>query len=292
MSVDKLREKIRKCKNPSVIDLSVRPSQLPPHILESEGSAAKAVARFCSEILGALKETVPAVRVGFASFAMLGTEGLDALSKVLHEAGKAGYYVLLDAPELRSPAAAAAVAEGIFEEGSPYPCDGVVIDIYSGSDLIKPFLPYCKMGKDIFCVVRTANKSGSEIQDLLSGTRLVHAAAADLVNRYGAETTGKSGYSRVAIMAAASSAESLRTLRSKYPRLFMLLDGYDYPNANAKNCSYAFDKFGHGAVACASASVTCAWQQTEDGDERDYLVFTLEAANRMKKNLTRYITIL
>lgn len=292
MSVEKLQEKIRKYKNPSVIDLSVRPSQLPPHILTEEGSAAKAMVKFCSELLWGLKESVPAVRVGFASFAMLGTDGLDALSQVLRKAAKEGYYVLLDAPELRSPAAAAAVAEGIFGEGSPYPCDGLVIDAYSGSDIIKPFLPYCKNGKDIFCVVRTANKSGSELQDLLSGTRLIHAAAADLVNRYGADTTGKSGYSRVAIMAAASSAESLRTLRSKYPRLFMLLDGYDYPNSNAKNCSHAFDKFGHGAVACAGTSVTCAWQQAEDSDEYAYLVHALEAAGRMKKNLTRYVTIL
>lgn len=291
MAVDILREKIRKKKNPSVIDLSVVPSRLPPHLLAEEGSTSAAVIRFCGELLQALRDTVPAVRLGFASYAMLGTEGLDVLSCVLRMAGEAGYYVLLDAPELYSPAAAAAAAEGIFGGDSPYPCDGLVLPVYAGSDIIKPFLPYCKDGKDIFCVVRTANKSGAEIQDLLSGTRLVHAAAADMVNRFGGDTTGKSGYSRVAIMAAASSAESLRNLRAKYPRLFMLLDGYDYPNSNAKNCAYAFDKFGHGAVACAAASVTCAWQEA-DSDGRDYTVHAVAAAERMKKNLTRYVTIL
>ena len=292
MSVDVLQEKIRKLKNPSVIDLSVRPSQLPPHLPAEEGSAAAGYKRFCAELLAALKGTVPAVRFGFASFAMLGPEGLQVMTDAMACARQEGYYVLLDAPELLSPQTAAVVAEAVFGENSIYPCDGLVIPAYLGSDIIKPFLPYCKEGKkDIFAVVRTANKSGSELQDLLSGSRLVHAAAADLVNRYGADSVGKFGYSRVSILAAASSAESLRTLRTKYPRLFLLLDGYDYPNANAKNCSYAFDKFGHGAAAIGAQSLTCAWTQAES-DGSDYTVHAVAAAERMKKNLTRYITIL
>ena len=115
--------------------------------------------------------------------------------------------------------------------------------------------------------------------------------AADHVNRYGGGTEGKHGYSRVGILAAASSAESLRSLRAKYPRLFFLLDGFDYPNANAKNCSFAFDKFGHGAVACGGTAITCAWKK-EESDGSDYLTHAQAAADRMKKNLTRYITIL
>ena len=158
--------------------------------------------------------------------------------------------------------------------------------------MIKPFLPYCKKReKDIFVITRTANKSAPELQDLLAGSRLVHAAAADHVNRYGAGTEGKHGYARVGILAAASSAESLRSLRAKYPRMFLLLDGFDYPNANAKNCSFAFDRFGHGAAACGGTAILNAWKQAES-DGSDHTVHALAAAERMKKNLTRYITIL
>lgn len=291
MSVDILQDKVRKSKNPSIIDLSVAPSQLPPHLLAEEGSASLAVKRFCMEILETLRETVPAVRLGFTSFAMLGTDGLQVLSDVLTAAKGKGYYVLLEAPQILSPAAAALAAQAILGENTVYPCDGLLIPAYLGTDIYKAFLPYCKAGRDIFAVVRTANKSGPEIQDLLTGTRLVHAAAADLVNRHGGDCVGKAGYSNFGILAAASSAESLRNLRTKYPRLFMILDGYDYPNANAKNCSFAFDKFGHGAVACAGTSVTCAWQQ-EESDGTDYLNCAANAAARMKKNLTRYVSIL
>lgn len=282
MSVDILQEKIRKTKNPSVLELNLSVSDLPPQC-EDYGD-------FCRQLLAGLKGIVPAVRFSFSAFAL--NASLDVLKQTMAYAAEQGYYVLLDAPEILSPASAKMTAEAILGEGSAYCCDGLVISGYLGSDVIKPFLPYCKkQGKDIFVVARTANKSAPELQDLLSGTRLVHAAAADHVNRYGAETAGKSGYTRVGILAAASAAESLRSLRSKYPKLFFLLDGYDYPNANAKNCSFAFDKYGHGAAACSGTGITCAWKQAES-DGADWMDQAKSAAERMKKNLTRYVTVL
>ena len=282
MSIDIMQEKIRKTKNPSVLELAMAVSDLPPQFAQN----AEGYAAFCREVLEHLNGFLPAVRVSFSSFALLGHDGLYHLSETLKKAGELGYYVLLDAPEILSPAAAKITAESLLGEGSIYPCDGLVISGYLGSDVIKPFLPYCKKGrKDLFVVARTANKSAPELQDLLAGTRLVHAAAVDHVNRYGADTAGKFGYTNVGVLAAASAAESLRNLRTKYPRLFLLLDGYDYPNANAKNCSHAFDRFGHGA------GITCAWKAAES-DGSDYLDHAKAAAERMKKNLTRYVTVL
>ena len=292
MAIDVLQEKIRKTKNPSVLELALSVSDLPPHLLEEEGSAGKAYARFCRDMLEHLKGTVPAVRLSFTAFALLGHDGLYQLTETLKRAGELGYYTILDAPELLSPATAKHTAELIFGADTLYPCSGLVIGGYLGSDIIKPFLPLCKKEKkDLFIVTRTANKSAPELQDLLAGSRIVHVAAADHVNRYGADTAGKFGYTQVGLLAAASSAESLRSLRSKYPKLFLLLDGYDYPNANAKNCSHAFDKYGHGAAACGSTGITAAWKDAES-DGRDYLDHAKAAAERMKKNITRYITVL
>ena len=292
MSIDILQEKIRKTKNPSVLELTMPISDLPPHILEAENTRAAALARTCRELMEHLKGIVPAVRVSFSCFALLGHDGLYHLSETLKKAGELGYYVILDAPEMLSPAMAKTTAQILLGSESIYPCDALVVSGYLGSDVIKPLLPFCKKEKkDIFVVTRTANKSAPEIQDLLAGSRNVHAAAADHVNRYGADTAGKFGYTQVGVLAAASAADSLRTLRSKYARLFLLIDGYDYPNANAKNCSNAFDKFGHGAAACGGTGITCAWKDAES-DGRDYLDHAKAAAERMKKNLTRYITIL
>ena len=287
MAVDTLQEKIRKTKNPTMLELCFSAEDIPAQIMQEEGSAAAAYGRYSRCLLTGLKDIVPAVRISFASFAVLGAEGMTNLAEVLAYAKKQGYYVALDAPELLSPKVAALTAAALFD----WPFDGLVISGYAGSAVIKPFLSYCKEGKkDIFIVARTANKSAPELQDLLAGGRLVHAAAADHVNRYGADTAGKFGYTRVGILAAASSAQSLKDLRAKYPKLFILIDGADYPNANAKNCSHGFDKFGHGAVAVAGNSIYAAWRQAEEGT--DPIASAQEAAQRMKKNLTRYVTIL
>ena len=292
MSMDVLQEKIRKVKNPSMIDLSLKVSDLPPHLLMEEGSASAAYGRFCKELLGALKGAVPAVRVGFAAFAALGPAGLAEMISVLEQASAQGYYVALEAPYLLSPMMAEAIADAVWGDQAIYPCDGLIISGYPGSDVIKPFVPFVKSKKkDLFPVVRTSNKTAPEIQDLLTGTRLVHAAAADLVNRFGVDNVGKFGYAQISVVAGANSAESVRNLRTKYPKLFLLLDDMDYSGCNAKICSNAFDKFGHGAVVCAGPTVTAAWQQTES-DGKDYLEHAVSAAERMKKNLTRYVTVL
>lgn len=292
MSIDVLQEKIRKVKNPSMVDLALKASDLPPHLLEEEGSAAAAYGRFCRELLGAVKGIVPAVRVGFSAFALLGSEGLSQLQSVLETAAAQGFYVALEAPYILSPMMAEATAEAVWGENAIYPCDGLIISAYPGSDIVKPFVPYVKaQKKDLFPVVRTSNKTAPEIQDLLTGTRLVHAAAADLVNRFGGDNVGKCGYARISVVAGANSAESLRTLRTKYPKLFLLVDDMDYSGCNAKICSNAFDKFGHGAVVCAGPTVTAAWQQAES-DGSDYLEQAVSVAERMKKNLTRYVTVL
>ena len=278
MSVDILQDKIRKTKNPSMLELAMPISDIPPQFSQD----AAGYGTFCREILSGLKGVIPAVRVSFSMFALLGCEGLLELEKTVKLAGELGYYVAMDAPEIASPMMAKQIADSLLGESSCYPCDGLILNAYAGSDILKPFLPYCKKEKkDVFSVVRNANKSAPELQDLLCGGRLVHAAAADHVNRYGVDTAGKTGYTRVGVLAAASSAESLRSIRTKYPKLFLLVDGLDYPNANAKN----------GAVVCGGTSITCAWKQAES-DGSDWLAHSKAAAERMKKNLTRYVTVL
>ena len=292
MSVDTLRDKIRKTKNPIIVDFSLGKAMLPSHLLEKHTTPANAYGCFCREIMGRLKGMVPGVRFSFAAFSAMGTDGLRVLSETLQAAGDMGFYTFLDAPLILSPAMAEEMAEAVFENDAIYPCDGVIISAYPGSECIKPFLPYCNQNKkSLFCVVRTSNKSGAELQDLVTGSRLVHAAAADLVNRFGAENVGKSGYSQVGVLAGASSAQSLKNLRTKYPRLFLLVDDLDYSCCNAKNCAEAFDRFGFGAAVCAGTSVTCAWRSAQAA-ETEFAEQAAAAADRIKRNMNRYITIL
>ena len=291
MSIDLLHEKIRKLKNPSIIDFGIKESCIPPYLYEEEGSELKAYSRFCRELLDGLKGVVPAVRFPFGAFALMGGEGLEVLQELLQYAGARGFYVVLDSPEILSPWDADRIAQTIFGEDSQYPCDALVISPYIGSDAVKPFVSACKNGKALFAAVRCPNKTAPELQDLMTGSRLVHEAAMDIVKRFGETAFGRCCYSHINALVSAGSPAGLKSLRAKHPRTFLLVDGLDYPSGNAKNCSFAFDRFGYGAVVCAGPSVTAAWMN-EGADPGKYVEHAVAAAQRMKKNLTRYVNIL
>ena len=291
MSIDRLQEKIRKTKNPLAIDFGVLQEHIPPQLLEKSGSFLEAYGIFCKELLFGLKDIVPAVRFHFVDFAIMGGLGVEILRDVLSFAKSQGYYIFLDGIEALSPMSAQRNADALFGENVLCAFDALIVTAYPGSDVIRPYTERIKSsGKDLFVVARTSNKTAVEIQDLLSGSRLTHMAMADIANRFASPFVGKCGYSSLGLVAAASSADSLRSLRGKFKDMFYLLDGCDYPNANAKNCSYAFDKLGHGAVACAGISVTAAWR--EEREPEDYVACAARSADRLKKNLNRYITIL
>ncbi len=289
MAIDLLQNKIRKLKNPSMVGFSLDPGLIPPQLCQDR-SLCQAFEVYCQALLEELKGTVPGVRFSMGSFSLAGPEGVACLQRLLAVAKELGYYVLLDLPELLSPEAAELTAKYFHGDDPAWRCDGVALCAYLGTDVLKPFVALCeKQDKDLFVLLRSANRSAPELQDLITGGRLVHLALADRVNRLGLQLVGKHGYSRVAAIAAASSSEASRNLRAKYPKLFFLLDGYDYPNANAKNCATAFDKLGHGACACAFSGITGAWRENED---IPYAQAALQAAQRMRKNLTGYVTVL
>lgn len=292
MAIDKLQEKIRKLKNPTMVDLCISDEHIPPHIWQEEENALRAYGRYYHELLTRLQGMIPAVRVKLGHFSLMGPDGLLLLHDVTYLAKELGYYVLLDAPESLSGESAQSTADKLFAPNCYWWFDGLVLSAYAGTDVIKPYASYLKQsGKDLFVVLRTANKSASQLQDMLSGSRLVHIAAADMADRMGKELIGRSGYSQIGGIGPASNADSLKKLRAMYKSMFLLIDGYDYSYANAKICSLAFDKLGHGAIACASSGIMAAWKE-EGCNGLEYARFAEEAVERMKKNLLRYITIL
>lgn len=291
MSVDLLHDKIRKLKNPLIMDLSIKPDLLPSYLMEQEGTFTKAYPRFCEELLTGLAGVVPGVRFSFDAFALLGENGLSDLRKLLNRAGELGFYTLLDGPQILSPWAADRAAELL--KGEEYHCDGLLISPYIGSDAIKPFVDACTKGeKDLFVVVRSANKSALELQDLLTGKRLVQGAAAELVNRFGESIFTKCNYSRICAVSSAGAPDSLRNLRTQYRHMFLFVDGIDYPSGNMKNCSFAFDRFGYGAAISVGPTITASWKDAEGSSGLDYVEQAVQAADRLKKNILRYISIL
>ena len=290
MSVDMLQNRIRKLKSPLVLDLCFDFTQSPPHILEEEPDLASGSRRFCGELLEGLQDVVAAVRFHSGLFSLLGSRGMETMDSLLNLAWELGYYVLLDAPEFSSAQGAETAAGVLFSENCPWKFHGVVVPPYIGSDGLKPFVRGCeKLDKSLFVLTRTANKSAAELQDLLTGTRVVHQVVMESVKRLGVPGKGRTAYLSVGGLVAANAPDRIRTLRDRFSTVFFLLDGMDATGGNASNCRLAFDRMGHGAAVCLSSAILGAWQQ---GESREFVSAAKAAAENARHKISRYVTIL
>lgn len=287
MSIDALKNKIRRLRNPSALTIAPTLEMVPPMISTAFEDPIQAMGEYCLRVLNAMKGQLPAVKVSFSSFAIYGPEGLNQLREVLNAANKLGFYTILDWQHQEDETAAKASAK-LLLSGDLWKCDAVVLSGYAGSGTVKPYiLDANKDKKDVYVVLKTGGKSGSELQDLQTGGRMVYTAGADLLTKWGESAVERCGYSRVAAVCAANHASSIRNLRTKYPKLFLLVDGLEASNANAKNASYAFDKMGYGALVCSN--LLTAWMENPENDPIEEVV---NAAQRMKRNITTYVTVL
>ena len=305
MSIDVLQSRIRKLKTPIVVGLDPVPELIPPELLaECEtrlGTGLEALAEsyvlFCKGLLEGLKKAVPAVKVQSACFEALGWQGVKAMQEVLALAKKLNYYVILETMRTDVGHIAAVNAESVFggltigeEKYYPYPCDALLVNGYLGSDGIRPYLPYVKeAGKNLFVVLKSSNKSSPEVQDLVSGGRVIHTAMADLTLRWSTELFGSCGYGEVGAVVGLSSPTAIQALRKRYDTLFFLVPGYGAQGGVAKHAAYAFDRLGHGAAVCASRSIIGAWREQA---EVDWPEAAAAAVEKMKKQLEAYVTVL
>ena len=306
MSIDGLQNKIRKLKTPIMVGLDPSRELIPPELLaacaEKAGVGPEAEAasylQFCRGLLDALKKYVPAVKIQSACFEALGWQGVKAMQEVLAYAKKLGYYVLLETMRTDVEHIAALSAQSVFgglqygeTRSFPYPCDGLVLNGYLGSDGVRPYLPYLRGEdpKNLFIVVKSSNKSSPEVQDLLSGDRVIHTAMADLTLHWSTDLFGKCGYGEVGAVVGLSSPGAIQALRKRYDTLFFLVPGYGAQGGVAKHASYAFDRLGHGAVVCASRSIIGAWREQPGTDWPEAAV---QAVEKMKRQLESYVTVL
>ena len=75
MSIDVLKNKIRKLRNPTALTLAPAPELVPPQILGDHEEQVSAMGDYCMKVLEALKGQLPAVKVSFGAFDLWGPGG-------------------------------------------------------------------------------------------------------------------------------------------------------------------------------------------------------------------------
>ncbi len=278
--MEKLAARISELKNPTVAGLDTRIEYLPesfvrsilPQGIRSFEDAAEAVYQYNVRLVDVLCDIVPAVKVQVAYYEMYGPAGMTAFAKTIAYAREKGMIVMADVKRNDIGATAACYADA-FIGSTPLPCgaqrafvaDIATINPYLGVDGVKPFADACAAnGTGVFVLVKTSNPSSGQLQDMrFEDGRTLYEAVADLVEAWGEETRGETGYSAIGAVVGATYPEQGTALRARMPHTFFLVPGYGAQGATGTDIAGCFDAQGHGAIVNASRSILCAWKKRE-----------------------------
>lgn len=278
--MEKMSERISAMKNPTVAGLDTRMEYLPeefvkgimPNGIHSFEEAAQAIYQYNVRLIDALCDIVPAVKVQVAYYEMYGPAGMEAYEKTIRYAHEKNMLVMADVKRNDIGTTAACYANAYIgktelPDGAQrgFSSDMATINPYLGVDGIKPFTDACREnGTGVFVLVKTSNPSSGQLQDMkFEDGRTLYEAVADLVEEWGEETRGETGYSAVGAVVGATYPQQGVALRERMPHTFFLVPGYGAQGATGADIAGCFDGNGGGAIVNASRSILCAWKKRE-----------------------------
>ena len=297
MITDKLIEGIIQMQNPTCVGLDTLfdylPDDMKAGVTTFEG-VAKQVLAFNKKIIDNIYDIVPSVKVQIAYYEMYGVAGMQAYYETLRYAKEKGLVVIADAKRNDIGSTASCYAKAFLGESQvndqtfrAFPSDFVTVNGYLGSDGILPFVEECeKKDKGIFVLVKTSNPSGAEIQNMILENGVpMYEYMGGLVEKWGATTIGKYGYSAVGAVVGATHPTEAARLREVLPHTFFLIPGYGAQGGNAEMLKSCFGKDGLGGVVNNSRGILCAYKKKGGL----YYEAAREACIEMQKDLASVI---
>lgn len=303
---DKLIEAIKTKGNPICVGLDPRLEKIPSDIKKkslSEGkktpfkAAADAVLEFNKGIIDAVADIVPVVKPQIAFYEIFGFEGIRAYEETLKYAKEKGLLTIADAKRNDIGSTAEGYARAflgevsIFEEEDEvvtpiFDADSLTINPYLGWDGIKPFVEECaKYEKGIFVLVKTSNPSSGDLQDLqMEDGKAIYEIMGHLVDSWGANEVGESGYSFVGAVVGATYPEQAAKLRKIMPNNIFLVPGYGAQGGGAADVKPCFNEDGLGAIVNNSRGIIFAYEKLGMAP-MDYAQAARKAVLEMKEDL-------
>jgi orotidine-5'-phosphate decarboxylase len=263
---DRIAEAVEWKRSQLVVGLDPRPDLFP---VEVRGD----VTRFCSGVIDAVAPYAVAVKPQLAFFEALGVDGLAACEELCGYARSAGLLVILDGKRGDIGSTARAYSAAYLEpraEGEEPAADALTVNPYLGRDSVDPYLAASRRhGSGIFCVVKTSNAGGAEVQDLaLSDGRRVWQHVAALVADWGADLVGERGLSSVGAVVGATHPRAVSEARRLLPQSILLLPGVGAQGATPADVARAFTSGPASALVNVSRSVLYAYRQGNQADWR------------------------
>lgn len=277
----------RRTRSALCAGIDPRVDWLPEPLRPSQGNreeTARAFRDFSIAIVEAAADHCPIFKPQSAFFEALGWRGVRALEEVAAEIRRAGRLVIGDVKRGDIGTTAEAYADAAFDDTGNGPLfDAVTVNPWMGADALRPFIARAEVtGGGVFVLVKTSNPSASDLQDLRSDGRPVHAFAADLVR----ELAGPGAdYSLVGAVVGATRPAELPGLRACMPRAWFLLPGVGAQGATMADTRQAFDADGLGALVNVSRALDYAWRGKDGSTPSDWRLRIATAARDLKNEL-------
>ena len=283
---DRLAEAVGRKRSQLVVGLDPRLELLPVELRGAaglgRGASAEAMSRFCRGIVDAVSPHAVAVKPQLAFFEALGADGMRAFEHASEYARAAGLLVIADAKrgDIGSTARAYAAA---YLEGEKPVADAVTVNPYLGRDSLEPFFGACRRhGGGVFCLVKTSNEGGGDVQDVrLSDGGLLWQHVARLVAEWGEDLIGEHGLSSVGAVVGATHPRAVSEARRLLPRSILLLPGVGAQGASPADVARAFTSGPASALVAASRSVTYGFRSSGE----DWRAGASQEAARLKTEI-------
>lgn len=275
--IDQLVAKIKKTQAPIVVGLDPMlnyiPEQVQKKAFEEKGEtlagAAEAIWQFNKAIVDTIYDLIPAVKPQIAMYEQFGVEGIIVFKKTVDYCKEKGLVVIGDVKrgDIGSTSEAYAVGHlGKVQVGSQtyagFDEDFATVNPYLGSDGVKPFIKVCKENnRGIFVLVKTSNPSSGELQDKLVDGKPLYELVGKMVDEWGNDCIGESGFSEVGAVVGATYPDQGRILRAIMPKTYILVPGYGAQGGKGKDLVHFFNEDGLGAIVNSSRGIIAAYKQ-------------------------------
>jgi orotidine-5'-phosphate decarboxylase len=269
---DRVADAVERKRSQLVVGLDPRPDLLPMELRGDShlgrAQSADACLRFCRGLIDAVAPYVVGVKPQLAFFEALGADGMRALEDACAYARTAGLVVIADAKRGDIGSTARAYAAAFVEPrgGAEALADALTVSPYLGRDSLEPFLHACRRdGAGIFCLVKTSNPGGGQVQDLVlsDGGPLWHQIAR-LVHEWGEDLVGERGLSSVGAVVGATHPRAVGEARRLMPQSILLLPGVGAQGATPADVARAFTSGPASALVTVSRSVIYAFRAGGD----------------------------
>ncbi len=283
------------------VGLDPRPDLIPPTIVadarkeihDRVSQVAYAFARFNHGLLDALVGVCPAVKPQVACYEAYGASGWRVLESTVRRAKELGFVVIIDGKRGDIGSTAVHYHQGLLTSAPDFNGfaipglggDWVTASPYLGGDSVLPLVGSPSEEKGAFVLVKTSNPGSGDLQDRPSDDGTVAQQVARLVDRWGADRRGRSGFSDIGAVVGATYPDDARSLRQLMPHTLFLVPGYGAQGASASDALAGRTDDGGGVLVSASRSIISAWKLAGGADGAEYAAAARGALDDMNAAL-------